>query len=151
MAFRLSVALLAHSARQLRRARGHPRPWPEAPDVAVPAPSLVAPAPEVAAPLLARTLPSGWAPPLPAAATAGLPFHVARTSLGRQVPVYSDYRNGRSRKLTLVRKVTGDAERLVEELRRLTGGASVVARPGRIEIEGDRCREVRAWLMSLGF
>jgi hypothetical protein len=26
-----------------------------------------------------------------------------------------------------------------------------VARPGRIEIEGDRCREVRAWLMSLGF
>ena len=41
-------------------------------------------------------------------------------------------------------------KRAAIELRRLTGGASVVARPGRIEIEGDRCREVKAWLMSLG-
>jgi large subunit ribosomal protein L49 len=150
MAFRLSVALLAHSQRQLRRARGHPRTWPAAPDVAVPAPALAPPPAAAAAPLLARALPSGWAPPLPAAATAALPFHVARTTLGRQVPVYSEYKNGRSRRLTLVRRVSGDAEALVEELRRVTGGASVVARPGRIEIEGDRCREVKNWLMSLG-
>ncbi len=96
-------------------------------------------------------LQSSWAPLSPATATAGLCFRVACTSLGRQVPENSDYRNSRSRKLALVRKVTGRAERLVEELRRPTGSASVVARPGRIETEGDRCREVRAWPMSLGF
>ena len=151
MAFRLSLALLAHSQRQLRRARGHPRTWPAAPDVAVPAPAFAPPLASVAPPLLERALPSGWAPPLPAAATADLPFHVARTTLGRQVPVYSDVRGGGSRRTTLVRRVSGDAGALVEELRRLTGGASVVARPGRIEIEGDRSREVRAWLTALGF
>jgi large subunit ribosomal protein L49 len=76
---------------------------------------------------------------------------VERTTAGRQLPVYTDYKNGRSRTLTLVRKVSGDVPFLVEELRRVTGGAAVAAKLGRVEIEGDRAKEVRAWLAGLGF
>jgi len=153
---RLSNALLIHSQRQLKRARGHPRSWPPAAAEPVPAPRLQV------QPL--RPLPSGFVPPppppQPAAAAAAAappapgaaaPFRVERTTAGRQLPVYTDYKNGRSRTLTLVRKVSGDVPFLVEELRRVTGGAAVAAKLGRVEIEGDRAKEVRAWLAGLGF
>ena len=65
--------------------------------------------------------------------------------------MYTDYKNGRSRKLTVIRRVSGNVDALVEELRRVTGGAEVIARLGRVEIEGDRAKEVKTWLMAIGF
>lgn len=149
--------------------RGHPRTWPEAV------------APEVEPPTLTvrpvTLLPSGWAPPL--GADPSLPFQVRRppprapplsrasadpsprvpppysqvlrTSKGKQVPVYSDFKNGHTRRLTIVRKIVGDEQALAREIYRVTGGAAVAVRPGRIEVEGDRRAELKTWLMGIGF
>ena len=132
---------LAHSARFLKRMRGHPRLWPQVPEIELPSPSI--PTKPVA------VLPSGWASPR--GAEKSIPFTVTRTTIGQQVPVYTDYKNGRSRKLTVIRHVSGNVDALVEELRRVTGGAEVIARLGRVEIEGDRAKEVKTWLMAIGF
>ena len=67
------------------------------------------------------------------------------------MPVYSDFKNGRTRKLTIVRKIVGDEEALAAEIHRVTGGAEVTVRPGRIEVLGDRRTELKNWLMGLGF
>lgn len=161
---------LSYSARTLRRMRGHPRTWPEAVAPEVEPPTLaVRPV---------TLLPSGWAPPL--GADPSLPFQVRRsaapprktrasesltptlprppllsqvlrTSKGKQVPVYSDFKNGHTRRLTIVRKIVGDEEALAREIYRVTGGAAVAVRPGRIEVEGDRRAELKTWLMGIGF
>lgn len=45
----------------------------------------------------------------PHPAVGGL-AQVSRTAKGKQLPVYTDYKNGRTRVLTVVRKVAGDVE-----------------------------------------
>ncbi len=50
-----------------------------------------------------------------------------------------------------MRKVLGDRAALAEELRRVTGGAGVSTHPGRIEVEGDKSKEIKMWLAGLGF
>ena len=40
---------------------------------------------------------------------------------------------------------------MARELYRVTGGARVEVRPGRVEITGDRSKEVKLWLAGLGF
>lgn len=88
--------------------------------------------------------PTGNIPP-------GLPFFVSRTPT-QGIPVYSDYRNGRSRVLTIVRKISGDAEALREELSRVLGGSvRVDVRVGRVEVSGNRVPEIKSWLAGLGF
>ena len=37
-------------------------------------------------------------------------WQVARTEFGKQLPIYSDFRNGRTRKVTILRKIDGDVE-----------------------------------------
>lgn len=79
------------------------------------------------------------------------PPQVSRTSKGQQIPVYTDFKNGRTRQLTVIRRITGNVDALREELRKVTGGAAVSVRPGRVEVEGDRSKELKTWLMGLGF
>lgn len=108
---------------------------------------------------------------------------VTRTGKGQQIPVYTDFKNGRTRVLTLVRKVTGDkkvclessatpqaaghvlpcakswpthslsrsVQALCDELHKVCDGATVSMKQGRIEIEGNYCLPVTAYLAGLGF
>ncbi len=78
-------------------------------------------------------------------------MQITRTSKGKQLPVYSDIRNGGTRTITVVRRVTGDTQFLAEELRRLTGGAEVEVKIGKVEVEGNRVAHIRNWLGGLGF
>ena len=78
-------------------------------------------------------------------------MQVLRTAKSNMIPVYTDFKNGRTRELTIVRRVTGDVDALAAELGRVTGGARVAVRPGRIEVTGSRAPELRAWLAGLGF
>lgn len=162
----------AHSLRTLKRARGHPRQWAPAVMPDVPLPDFPV------APVL--PLPSGWAPPqgpslgLPfrvrwarawrcPAPLASTIFYslspppplllrqVTRTTKGNQIPVYTDFKNGRTRELTVVRRIEGDAAALAKELYRVTGGAAVEVRPGRVEVAGGRSKEIKSWLAGLGF
>ena len=45
--------------------------------------------------------------PAPPGCKADIPFRVARTK-SRNLPVYLDYKNGRTRVLTLIRKIDGN-------------------------------------------
>jgi len=76
---------------------------------------------------------------------------VTRTTKGNQIPVYTDFKNGRTRELTVVRRIEGDAAALAKELYRVTGGAAVEVRPGRVEVAGGRAKEIKSWLAGLGF
>lgn len=93
---------------------------------------------------------NGWSP-APEAPLPGLPFHVKRTAVGLQLPVYRDYRNGRTRVLTILRRFKGDEEELRAEMSKVCGGKEVALRPGRLEVAGDHAGDLRKWLTGLGF
>lgn len=70
---------------------------------------------------------------------------------GKQLPVYTDYRNGRSRCMTILRRYRGDEALLAEELSRVCDDRAVIVRPGRIEVKGNYRGRVSEWLQRLGF
>lgn len=93
--------------------------------------------------------PSKWAPPM--GGYEDLPFRVFRTVKGKQIPVYTDYKNGRTRCLTLVRRFRGDVHSLAEEMSRVCDNRPVTIRPGRVEVLGNYRGRVAEWLQRLGF
>ena len=137
--------LLVASRSAIKRSRGHPSRWPVPPgsraDPLLPEPKFeVQPVQPAASGFIAAT---GRTP-------TGLPFSVSRTPT-HGIPVYSDYKNGRSRVVTIVRRIQGDTTALKLELGRVLGGARVDERVGRIEVHGNRVDEVKTWLAGLGF
>lgn len=93
--------------------------------------------------------PSKWTPPM--GGIDALPFRVFRTPKGQQLPVYTDYKNGRTRALTLVRRFRGDAKALAAEMSKVCDGHPVDIRPGRVEVKGNYRGRVEEWLLRLGF
>ena len=68
-----------------------------------------------------------------------------------QLPVYTDYKNGRTRIVTQLRKYGGDVDALREEVSRILGGREAVVCNGRIEVQGNVTQQLKTWLMGLGF
>jgi large subunit ribosomal protein L49 len=66
-------------------------------------------------------------------------------------PVFTDFKNGRTRELTVLRKYRGDVEAITKELSALFPESKVVEKVGRIEISGLHTRKVVSWMKSLGF
>ncbi|KAK8796510.1 hypothetical protein WA588_000641 [Blastocystis sp. NMH] len=79
------------------------------------------------------------------------PFAVTRTKLAKQLPVYSDYRNNRTQRLTVVRRIEGDINEMACELGKVCPGSYIEVHNGSIQIEGNRGLEVRKYLEDLGF
>ena len=75
-------------------------------------------------------------------------FSRSRTS---NLPVYTDFKNGRTRIVTIVRRFSGDERALAGELRRVLNGAQVAILNGRIEIPGNHTAILRTWMAGLGF
>jgi hypothetical protein len=94
-----------------------------------------------------KTNASGFEMPL--GGTEKLPFAVDRTNSG-SLPVYMDYRAGRTRTETIVRKITGDVKAIASELVKITG-STVVQKPAQVVVKGHHLRIIRLWLRSLGF
>jgi hypothetical protein len=114
----------------------------------------------------ATFLRNGWCalPPREEAAKAreAYPFHVSRTG-GKPnkaagfLPVYSDFRIGGTKATTIIKKITGNRDYFVRELRavlkvapdssdiRLRASGTVV------EVKGNRTKEIKTWLAGLGF
>lgn len=82
--------------------------------------------------------------------SSDLTFSVTRTK-SRQLPVYSDFKNGRTKQVTILRKIRGDITTLENELQKVCDGAPVVRKMGRLEVKGDHRTTVREWLAGLGF
>ncbi|GAA6048055.1 hypothetical protein JCM3770_000169 [Rhodotorula araucariae] len=102
--------------------------------------STASPAPEAAAPSEA------------AAGAASLAYNVPRTRFG-ELPVYSEFKNGGSRVLTIVRKAEGDIEALRTDLTAFLSSVPSLSKPaqGQVILRGDWVREVKEWLAAKGF
>lgn len=102
--------------------------------------------------------PTRWIAPTgkPAAVgeTPDLPFRVDR-SCNRNLPVYTDYKNGRTRILTIIKKIDGDIHAMEEMLRRhlniKTLRTRVDSLTGSITLHGNHRDQVKTWLRALGF
>ncbi|KAI9293407.1 hypothetical protein K502DRAFT_325347 [Neoconidiobolus thromboides FSU 785] len=81
-----------------------------------------------------------------------LPYFVRRTKY-LSLPVYSEFKNGNTRKLTIVRRIQGDLTQLKTDL--LTQfpewTISISQINSQIVIKGQKCHEVRDWLSNKGF
>eukprot|EP00550_Attheya_septentrionalis_P003051 CAMPEP_0198281492 /NCGR_PEP_ID=MMETSP1449-20131203/1413_1 /TAXON_ID=420275 /ORGANISM="Attheya septentrionalis, Strain CCMP2084" /LENGTH=211 /DNA_ID=CAMNT_0043977277 /DNA_START=45 /DNA_END=680 /DNA_ORIENTATION=+ len=115
-----------------------------------------------------KLLVNGWSAPPPGDfCRPSYPFGIARTgnkpnNAAGFLPIYSDFRVAGSKKTTLIRKVTGDIDAFIAELRIVLDlPVPINLNPnydkirmrtgGTIEIDGMRSREVREWLAGLGF
>ena len=67
------------------------------------------------------------------------------------MPVYTDYRVGGQRKVTVVRKVSGDLNALKEELSKVVSNSPIEEKMGRIEISGLHAEKVKLWMRRVGF
>jgi large subunit ribosomal protein L49 len=97
-----------------------------------------------------QELPENEAFPAPLGGTENLPFMIERTHLGN-LPVYSEYRNNRSKKVTIIRKLYGDSGEFSEELSKVVSNAVIEERNGRIEVKGIHTKNIKTWLLRLGF
>ena len=79
-----------------------------------------------------------------------LPFEVERTHKGN-LPVYTDIRNGGTRRLTVVRKIYGDVGSFKAELSKVVSNSAIEERMGRLEVSGLHSQKVKLWLTRLGF
>eukprot|EP00980_Cylindrotheca_fusiformis_P028558 scaffold22610_cov115-Cylindrotheca_fusiformis.AAC.11 len=125
-----------------------------------------APPPVTYPPILEPTiLPNGWIPPPGSdVQIPDYPFAVSRTKNKPNdavgfLPVYSEFRRDGARVTTRIKKVSGDQEAFLTELRaalhisKLGGNDDSirVRTGGTIEIKGNRVQEVKKWLAALGF
>jgi len=83
------------------------------------------------------------------------PFFVRRTS-NNTLPVYTDIRNGLTRKLTIIRKVEGDVDALVSHLKKdfpKVPDSVFVSKPylQQVVIKGFVRDEIMIWLAQMGF
>mmetsp|Transcript_1574 Transcript_1574/g.2232 ORF Transcript_1574/g.2232 Transcript_1574/m.2232 type:complete len:200 (-) Transcript_1574:163-762(-) len=113
-----------------------------------------------------HVLPNGWskAPPEDIVRPT-YPFSISRTknkphdALGF-LPIYVKTRNDRSRVLTRIKKIKGDRERFIQELRAVLKietpknpkeDTIQVRTGGTVEVVGNHLHQVRHWLAGLGF
>jgi hypothetical protein len=79
-----------------------------------------------------------------------LPFFVERAQNGLTLPVYTDYKGGRTKVVTILRKIKGDIGVLHNEVEKVCG-VPVIVRPGKLVVEGNFHRRLKVWLTGLGF
>lgn len=83
--------------------------------------------------------------------TQELPFAVDRTLYGKQLPVYTDFKAGRTKVITILRKVRGDIPALKEELQKIVDGREVKIQSGKLVVDGNYKHRIARWLAGLGF
>eukprot|EP01095_Lingulamoeba_sp_RSL-Kostka_P009544 TRINITY_DN3317_c3_g1_i1.p1 TRINITY_DN3317_c3_g1~~TRINITY_DN3317_c3_g1_i1.p1 ORF type:complete len:211 (+),score=40.12 TRINITY_DN3317_c3_g1_i1:29-661(+) len=95
--------------------------------------------------------PTGWSPPL--GNTENLPFQFRRAGKHQtNLPVYIDYRHGRTKVVTIVRKYKGDTQEIIDEIKRLLGNHVEIKQfNGRLEVHGNYKDHLVLWLRRLGF
>ncbi|KAI7899493.1 mitochondrial large subunit ribosomal protein-domain-containing protein [Cokeromyces recurvatus] len=79
-------------------------------------------------------------------------YFVSRT-VNKGIPVYTDYKNGGTRLLTVIRKVQGDSLALMEDLQADFPEAEITRnyRTRHVLIKGNHVNEIKEWLIAKGF
>jgi chaperonin cofactor prefoldin len=60
------------------------------------------------------------------------------------------YNSNHTLKRTVIRKVTGDIDKFIDELRKVVSNAEVRKKVGKVEIPGVHKESVETWLLRLG-
>ena len=90
-----------------------------------------------------------WTPP-PDKQPDNLPFAVDRTVIGMSLPIYTDYKGGGTKVVTILRKCRGDISALRDEMEKVCG-KPVLVRPGKLVVDGNFHARLKLWLAGLGF
>jgi large subunit ribosomal protein L49 len=90
----------------------------------------------------------GWSPKPDQ--TPNLPFLVERTEVGKSLPVYTEYKGGRTKVVTILRKIKGDVNILKAEVEKVVG-REVVVKPGKLVVDGNHHMRLKSYLTGLGF
>jgi len=80
----------------------------------------------------------------------GIPFAVSRTE-NASLPVYTDFKGGKTKVVTIVRRIRGDVFELQSEMSKVCDGAYVTIRPGKLVVDGNYHARLKIWLSGLGF
>ena len=87
--------------------------------------------------------------------TAEIAGYYVRRTRSNQLPVYTDIRNGKTRLLTLIRRIDGDPRVLSQELKECLGlnqdEITVNRVTGHVVVKGRRKMEIVHFLESKGF
>ncbi|KAI8974938.1 ribosomal protein L49/IMG2 [Pilobolus umbonatus] len=79
-------------------------------------------------------------------------YHIERTA-NRGLPVYSDYKNGGTRVLTIVRRIKGDSKALLDDIKvdlpELEGSINPATQ--HVVIKGQCVNDIKEWLILKGF
>lgn len=89
----------------------------------------------------------GWTKPpdsLP-----NLPFIVERTK-AHGLPIYTDYKHGRTKVVTILRKCKGNIDELKKDMEKVCQ-KQVEVRPGKLIVDGNYHLRLKQWLSDLGF
>ena len=73
-----------------------------------------------------------------------------RTHKGN-LPVYTDFKAGGTRKITIVRRIYGDIEEFKQELKKIVSNSDIEEKMGRLEVSGMHSQKIKFWLTRLGF
>lgn len=91
---------------------------------------------------------TSWAPK--PANPPNLPFFVERTDVGDSLPVYTDFKGGGTKVVTIVRKVKGDVHKLKADMEQVVG-KEVQIKNGKLVVDGHYRKRLKIWLTALGF
>ncbi|KAF0560682.1 ribosomal protein L49/IMG2 [Gigaspora margarita] len=86
------------------------------------------------------------------------PYYIHRTS-NKSLPVYIDIKNGRTRILTILRRIEGDIQALRDDIKKdlfpkdhsIHSKVTINHTNNNVVIKGDYCFVLKKWLMDKGF
>ena len=67
------------------------------------------------------------------------------------MPVYVEYKGGRTKTVTILKKYTGDVKALANDFSAVCNSADVTIRPGKMYVKGKHTHNVKQWLEMMGF
>ncbi len=65
--------------------------------------------------------------------------------------MYTEWLGSRTKITTIVRRISGDVKVLKEEMEKVCDNKEVIARPGKLVVEGNYHLRLKKWLSGLGF
>lgn len=97
-----------------------------------------------------QDIPEGynWVEPL--GLKQDIPFSIHR-SKSNNLPIYRDYKQKRAIKLTIIKNISGDIEKFIEEVKKITSNSEIIQKTGSVVIKGLHKKAITNWLTRLGF
>ena len=86
----------------------------------------------------------------PLGGTQHIPFSIIRTHTNN-LPVYTEYKNNRNIKQTIIRHIQGDVEEFKNELSKIVSNSNVTHKTGKVVVKGLHEEKIKLWLRRLGF